>query len=77
MILGPIISRFLDEMVQHKASDMYLTVGCKPSIRMNNEITAIGDTPIRPADIAVLINELLDEDKRNEFKETFELNRSI
>ncbi len=75
--MGPVISCFLDEMVKNDASDMYLTIGCKPSIRKNQKITAISDSPLQTAEIKCFIDELLNEDKKSEFESTLELNLSV
>lgn len=77
MALGPVISCFLDEMIKNDASDMYLTVGCKPSIRKNHKIVPISDTPIQPADTKRFVDEILDDDKKEEFLSTLELNTSV
>ena len=49
--IGHILSGYLDEMVKQGASDMYLTVGCKQSMRKNNNIIKIGDSTVAPKDI--------------------------
>lgn len=77
MVLGSVLSGFLNEMVKHDASDMYITVGCKPSIRKNNKITPISNTHIQPSDIKHFTDELLNSDKQDEFDATLELNHSI
>jgi len=77
MPIGPYTSRFLDEMVKHKASDMYITVGSKPSVRISHSIVPISSTPLQASEIQLLMDELLDEEKKGEFESTLELNVSF
>lgn len=77
MPIGPVMSCYLDEMQKHAASDMYLTVGCKPSVRKNHVITPISDSPLQPQDIGRFIDELLDDDQKGEFANRLELNVSV
>ncbi len=77
MKLGPVMSCFLDEMVKHDASDMYLAIGCKPSIRKNSKIFPISDTPIQDSDLKSFMDEILDERQKEEFITNLELNFTI
>jgi twitching motility protein PilU len=77
MSIGPVMSCYLDEMVKHSSSDMYLTVGCKPSVRKNHTITTISDSPLQPQDIRRFIDEILDSTQKNEFETRLELNISL
>jgi len=64
-------------MVKHKASDMYITVGSKPSVRISHSIVPISSTPLQASEIQLLMDELLDEEKKGEFESTLELNVSF
>ncbi len=77
MTIGPVMSAFLDHMNKHNASDLYLTVGCKPCVRNNNSIIPISQNSLQANDINKFISELLNEDKRSEFESTLELNLTV
>jgi twitching motility protein PilU len=71
--LDPLLARF----VELKGSDMYLTVNCAPSVRVSDRIIPISDTPLLDEDVDVLLSEILDEDKRDEFYSTMEFNMPL
>lgn len=73
-IIGP----YLDVMVKEDASDMYLTVGYPPSIRnKDGNIAPLTKVTLRQEDIERIINEILNDDKKDEFESTLELNISV
>ncbi len=73
-----LIDKYLSAMVKEDASDMYLTVGYPPSIRnKDGNILPLNKVTLRQEDIQNLINELLDDDKKDEFESTLELNLSV
>lgn len=67
----------LQAAVEHKASDIYLTYGCPPCLRINDEITPLGDTLLSDDSLNTILAELVDEDKVDEFESTLELNTAI
>lgn len=73
-----IIYKYLDELVRHNGSDMYITCGSPASIRdHDNNVIPISRNPMRQQDIDKLISELLNEEKKDEFESTLELNISV
>lgn len=65
------------EMVDRKASDLYLTVARSPAFRVNGSL-AYGDAePFKPKDIEELAKSFTDERQWNEFMEKRELNLAI
>lgn len=73
-----IIDQYLTEMTKHNASDMYLTVGFPPSIRGQDQvIRPIYKNPMKQSDVDVILNELLSDEKKEEFETTLELNLSV
>ncbi len=73
-----ILNQYLDAMVQYEASDMYLTVGCPPSIRgKDGKLSSINSTSISAQAINTLLDKILNKEERNEFESTLELNLSI
>ncbi len=68
--LDPLLTRF----VELKGSDLYLTVGCAPSVRVSDRIVALSETPLNDEDIEKILSEMLDDEKREEFYSTMEFN---
>lgn len=71
------LSNLLDEAIRQKASDIYLTYGCPPCLRVNDEISPLGDVLLSDADLNTLLADMIDEDKLDEFESTLELNTAI
>jgi twitching motility protein PilU len=77
MIDLPNLGPLLDEMIRHNASDLYLTFGCPPSLRLSDRIAPLGNTTLDEAQLDAIIRELLDEEQRDEYEATLEMNTSI
>ena len=73
-IARPHMDPLFQRMVELKGSDMYLTVGCPASVRVDQRIIAVGDAPLSDEDLTQMVSEMLDEDKLNEFHSTMEFN---
>jgi twitching motility protein PilU len=71
--LDPLLTRF----VELGGSDLYLTVGCAPSVRLSDHIIALSTTIFKDEDIDAIIHEILDENKRQEFYSTMEFNMPL
>ena len=71
------LSPYLEEMVKHQASDLYLTYDCPPSLRLTDRILPINKECITDEQLHVFIHELLSEDQLDEFESTLELNCSV
>lgn len=71
------IANYLNEVLKQEASDLYLTVGFAPSIRVNNKIIAVEQSTLKREDINLIVSDLLDENKKAEFETTLELNTAI
>ena len=71
------ISFYLQEVINKEASDLYLTVGYAPSLRVNNKIQAIEPTILKTEDVNNIVADLLDESKKAEFETALELNTAI
>ncbi len=72
----PTLDPLLEKMHNLKGSDIYLTVGCPPSIRVNDSIHAEGN-PLSPEDMEDIIHELLNEEQLEEFESALEFNTAI
>ena len=63
------LSDLLDKTLQKKGSDLHLTVGVAPTIRVNGELTQISDEKLKPKELEKYAQEILKED----FKEYCEI----
>jgi len=73
----PTLDPLLTKLVDMKGSDLYLTVGCAPSVRLSDRIVPIAPQPLDDADMERVIAELLDERQRQEFAVAMELNMAL
>lgn len=72
-----LIAPLLDEMIRYNASDMYLTLGCPPSLRLTDRIAPLGTEGLNADYLSQLLQDILDEDQLEEYESTYELNTSI
>lgn len=71
---GVAIYAYLNEMVKKQATDLYLTIGVPPMLRIENELHAMGDQTLQEEDIQAILNEVLTSRQRREFDSNMELN---
>lgn len=69
--------QLLNAAIDQKASDIYLTYSCPPCLRINDEITPLGDSLLNDDDLNAILRELMDAEKVEEFETTFEMNSAI
>lgn len=74
---APVILEYLDKMGQEGASDLYLTVGVCPAIRVDNNLKNIGVQELSLDDINAIISSVLTSRQRHEFDTKMELNTSL
>lgn len=67
----------LKEFITKNATDLYLTVGATPSIRLHYSIDRIGTTPLAEDDIVKIMRDLVTEANMKEFETTHECNTAI
>jgi len=67
----------LDLAVQKKASDLFITVGVAPSIKVNGVIMPVGKTPLSPEKASLIVESVMTEEQVKEFRSTKELNFAI
>jgi twitching motility protein PilU len=71
------IDTLLLEMSKRKASDLYLTFGAPPALRIEEAILPVGTTALRDEDLERLLEQVTSEAQRDEFASTLELNNAI
>jgi twitching motility protein PilU len=67
----------LKAAIDQRASDIYLTYSCPPCLRINDEITPLGEALLGDEDLNAIIKQLVSADKYEEFDSTFEMNTAI
>ena len=73
----PVLLTYLQEMNQKEASDLYLTVGQAPTLRVNDELIHINEEPLTHEIIDEMLSSVLTSRQRSEFEATMELNMGL
>lgn len=73
----PIVLEYLELMDKHQASDLYLTVGHPPSMRVENKLQNIRDDNLSSVEINDVLGAILTNRQRHEFDMKMELNTSL
>jgi twitching motility protein PilU len=71
------INTLLTEMIKRRASDLYLTHDCVPSLRIDDAIVTYSDKPLSDDDLFNYLEQLLTPEQLDEFRSTFELNLAL
>ena len=67
------IFELLNKAVELKASDLHLTVGTQPVVRINGSLLRIGDAQLSSEDTTTLINQLLTQNQLQQLNASGEL----
>jgi twitching motility protein PilU len=70
-------SSFLKLMVAKKASDLFITAGVPPSMKVHGRIAPITETPLTPQQSRDLVLNVMTPAQREEFEKTHECNFAI
>ncbi|NUN13262.1 MAG: PilT/PilU family type 4a pilus ATPase [Myxococcales bacterium] len=71
------IHKLLQTMVETKASDLHLTAGAPPCLRVNGDIYKVKSAPLQPADIQAIAYSVLSEKQKKTFEERNEIDLSF
>jgi twitching motility protein PilT len=71
------LSSLLKLMVEKGASDLHLTVGSPPALRVNGLIVRVKSDPLSPEDVKALVYPLLDHRQRESFDRDKEIDFSF
>jgi twitching motility protein PilU len=71
------INDMLQQFVEMNGSDLYLTVGASPSMRINSQVKASKADKLKEEDIRAILKELVSDEVINEFDSTLEYNTAI
>ncbi len=69
--------RLLALMVEKGASDLFITAGVPPSIKLHGKIVPVTATPLAPEKVRELVLSVMNEKQRSEFLENKELNFAV
>jgi len=71
------IQQLFKLMVENGASDLHITAGVAPALRVNGEIVRVKIPPLTPNDTKRIVYQILSEDQKNEFEKKLELDLSF
>lgn len=71
------ITPLLKIMVSKKASDLFITAGIAPSIKINGKVTALSDTRLTPEETRQTVCQVMTEEQREYFDRNNECNFAI
>lgn len=74
---APLIFQYLSAMEQHNASDIYLTVGFPPTLRIEGEFIKLADKLLSDEDIEDILVSMLTNRQRRDFDSLMELNTAL
>lgn len=72
-----LLDPLLEEMVRLNGSDLYLTFGCPPSLRLTDRILPLSKEPLADEVMQSYLDEILTAEQRDEFEGTLEFNTSV
>jgi twitching motility protein PilT len=71
------LRKLLEEMVQRKASDLHITAGVPPELRIDGRITPTAEEVMTPESTAQLAYSVMSDEQRKRFETTKELDFSF
>ncbi len=75
--MTPVILKYLEQMITHNASDLYLTTGAKALLRIDDELHAISEKALTEDDIQEALGNTLTTRQMRDFESHMELNTSL
>ncbi len=69
--------KLLQLMVKQSGSDLFITAGVPPSIKVNGKIMPVGKKPLTSEQCMTLVTSIMDDKQRQEFTETNECQFAI
>ena len=67
------IAELLDFSVKHNASDLHLSAGVSPMVRIDGEVRKLGVPAFDHSDVHRLVFEIMNDSQRSEFEERLEV----
>ena len=72
-----VIYKYLEKVIEEKASDIYLTVDVPGTLRISNELKKLKEKPHTDSGLTKLVKEFLSEEQWMELNSTMELNVAL
>jgi twitching motility protein PilU len=69
--------QLLKSMVDHNASDLFLSVGAPPNLKIEGATRPLKSPPLGPGEVTALAHSAMNERQMKQFEETLECNLSI
>ncbi|MCV6604106.1 MAG: type IV pili twitching motility protein PilT, partial [Porticoccaceae bacterium] len=69
--------KLLKLMVEKKASDLFITAGVPPCVKVNGQLMPVNSGPMSPEKAREAVLSVMDNDQRKEFMRSKELNFAI
>ena len=66
-------SQLLEKVLSQNASDLHLSVGANPMIRINRRLSPLDDAPLMVGDVEYFLSQLMEKEQ----KDLFEVNREL
>lgn len=67
----------LNLMLEHQASDLFITLGAPPSMKINGKMQAVSEMRLDQSQVLELVNSVMNEQQRQEFQQNHECNFAI
>jgi twitching motility protein PilU len=77
MTMPNLIQDWLREMVRRGASDLFLTAGFPPALKLDGRVTPLGDKPLLPTETQALAKTVMTEKQWSQFSLSHEANFAI
>ena len=71
------IYSLLKQVIETKGSDLHLSAGSVPMIRVHGELQAVSDEILTPEALHTMLFSIINEEQQRKYKETLELDLSI
>ena len=71
------LQNLLAVMIERDASDLHITIGSSPQLRINGELVALEFPPLTAAETKQLAYSVLTDSQRHNFEENLELDFSF
>ncbi|USD65618.1 type IV pilus twitching motility protein PilT [Vibrio sp. SCSIO 43136] len=71
------IAELLDFSVKHNASDLHLSAGVPPMVRVDGDVRKLGVPPLEHGDVHRLVFDIMNDAQRAEFEEKLEVDFSF
>jgi twitching motility protein PilU len=71
------LKKYLQLLAKHDGSDLYLSTGAPPSAKFQGTLKPLSREPLKPGQVAQMVEAVMDDDQKKEFAEEMELNMAI